>query len=57
MDDQDYRVLTEKIGELTLQNKQLRRANLNKDEKIKQLRRVIARIKADAKRKQRKSKD
>jgi hypothetical protein len=33
MDDIDYQALTEKIGIVTIQNKQLKRANLNMKEK------------------------
>lgn len=48
MDDIDYQALTEKLGNVTLQNKQLRRANINKDKTIRHLRRVIKKLKEDA---------
>jgi ABC-type Fe2+-enterobactin transport system substrate-binding protein len=48
MDDQDYQVLMEKLGSVTNQNKQLRRANLNKDKTIRHLRRVIKKLKDEA---------
>lgn len=48
MDDVDYKTFTELISNLTLQNKQLRRANINKDKTIKHLGRVIKKLKEDA---------
>lgn len=48
MDDIDYQTLTEKLGNATLQNKQLRRANINKDKTIRHLRRVIKSLKEEA---------
>jgi cell division protein FtsB len=48
MDDADYQALTEKLGEVTLQNKQLKRANLNMKREVKQLRRLIKKLKDDA---------
>jgi hypothetical protein len=48
MDDIDYQTLTEKFSSVIQQNKQLRRANLNKDKTIKHLRRVIKKLKDDA---------
>jgi isochorismate synthase EntC len=48
MDEVDYEAITQKISEVTLQNKQLRRANLNKDKTIKHLRRIIKKMKDDA---------
>lgn len=47
MDDVDYQALTEKISSLTKQNKQLKRANINKDKTIKHLRRVIKKLKEE----------
>lgn len=41
MDDIDYQALKEKLDNVTLQNIQLRRANIKKDKTIKYLRRVI----------------
>jgi hypothetical protein len=41
MDQVDYEALTQKLGEVTLQNKQLKKANINMKREIKQLRRVI----------------
>lgn len=48
MDGIDYQALTEKLGEVTLQNKQLKRANLNMKREVKQLRRLIKKMKDDA---------
>ena len=48
MDDVDYVALTEKLGNAVLQNKQLKRANINKDKTIKHLRRVIRKLKEEA---------
>lgn len=48
MDDQQYLNILEKLGDITLQNKQLRKANIKKDKKIKHLRRVIKKLKEDA---------
>jgi isochorismate synthase EntC len=48
MDDIDYQAIKEKLDNVTFQNKQLRRANLNKDKTIKHLRRVIKKLKDDA---------
>lgn len=48
MDDIDYKALTEMLSNLTMQNKQLRRANINKDKTIKHLRRVINKLKDEA---------
>jgi tRNA C32,U32 (ribose-2'-O)-methylase TrmJ len=45
MDDTDYQALTEKIGEVTLLNKQLKRANLNMKREVKHLRRIIKKMK------------
>jgi hypothetical protein len=45
MDDVSYLVLTEKLGNAVLQNKQLKRSNLNMKREIKQLRRVIKKMK------------
>lgn len=48
MDDSDYQALTDKLANVTLQNKQLRRANINKDKTIKYLGRVIKKLKDEA---------
>ncbi|MBT2696366.1 hypothetical protein J7E79_02805 [Bacillus sp. ISL-40] len=48
MDDIDYQALTEKLSNVTMQNKQLRRANINKDKTIKHLGRVIKKLKEEA---------
>lgn len=48
MDEIDYQAISEKLSEVTLQNKQLKRANINKDKTIKHLRRVIKKLKDDA---------
>jgi hypothetical protein len=48
MDNIDYETLTDKLGEVTLQNKQLKRSNLNMKREIKQLRRLIKKMKDDA---------
>lgn len=48
MDEIDYQALTAKISELTLKNKQLRRACTNKEGTIRHLRRVIKKLKEEA---------
>jgi hypothetical protein len=48
MDDIDYQALTEKLNNAALQNKQLRRANLNKDKTIRHLKRIIKKLKDEA---------
>jgi hypothetical protein len=48
MDEIDYQALTEKLGNVTIQNKQLRRVNINKDKTIRHLRRVIKSLKEEA---------
>jgi predicted RNase H-like nuclease (RuvC/YqgF family) len=48
MDDIDYQALTEKISIVTVQNKQLKRANLNMKKEVKNLRRIIKKIKDEA---------
>lgn len=48
MDDIDYQALREIISTLTLQNKQLKRANLNQKREVKELRRVIKKLKDEA---------
>ena len=48
MDDIDYQALREIISTLTLQNKQLKRANINKSKENKQLKRVIKKLKDEA---------
>lgn len=48
MDEVDYQAITEKLGNATLQNKQLRRANLNLKKENKHLRRVIKKLKDEA---------
>jgi molecular chaperone GrpE (heat shock protein) len=48
VDDIDYQALTDKLASVTLQNKQLRRANLNIKKEVKNLRRVIKKMKDEA---------
>jgi hypothetical protein len=48
MDDVSYLVLSEKLGNAVLQNKQLKRSNLNMKRELKQLRRVIKKMKDEA---------
>jgi predicted RNase H-like nuclease (RuvC/YqgF family) len=48
MDEIDYQTLTTKLGEVTIQNKQLKRANLNMKREVKHLRRVIKKMKDEA---------
>ncbi|MFJ5713138.1 hypothetical protein [Neobacillus sp. NPDC093127] len=48
MDDIDYAALTEKLGNVTLQNKQLKQANLNMKREVKQLRRLVKKLKDEA---------
>jgi cell division protein FtsB len=48
MDDIDYQALTEKLGAVTVQNKQLQRANLNMKKEVKQLRRIVKKLKDEA---------
>jgi hypothetical protein len=48
MDHIDYTALKDKLDNATLQNKQLRRANINKDKTIRHLRRVIKKLKDEA---------
>jgi cell division protein FtsB len=48
MDQVDYEALTAKLGEVTLQNKQLKRANLNMKREVKQLRRMVKKLKDEA---------
>jgi predicted RNase H-like nuclease (RuvC/YqgF family) len=48
MDQVDYEALTQKLGEVTLQNKQLRRANINMKKEVKSLRRIIKKMKDEA---------
>lgn len=48
MDQIDYEALTGKLGEVTVQNKQLKKANLNMKREIKQLRRVVKKLKDNA---------
>ena len=52
MDETTYQALKEIIGNLTLQNKQLRRANTRQKEKIRYLQREIGKLKEEQKRKQ-----
>lgn len=47
MDEIDYLAISEKLGAVTNQNKQLRRANINKDKTIRHLRRVIKKLKEE----------
>jgi hypothetical protein len=48
VDEIDYLALTDKLGETTLQNKQLKRANLNMKREVKRLRRLIKKMKDEA---------
>ncbi|MRX70863.1 hypothetical protein GJU40_01610 [Bacillus lacus] len=48
MDDADYQAMRELIGNLTIQNKQLKRANINKSKENKNLKRVIKKLKDEA---------
>lgn len=48
MEDTEYHSILDKLDNVTLQNKQLKRANINKDKTIKHLRRVIKKMKDDA---------
>jgi hypothetical protein len=48
VDNIDYETLTSKLGEVTWQNKQLKRANLNMKREVKHLRRLIKKMKDDA---------
>ncbi|MEH7157520.1 hypothetical protein [Neobacillus drentensis] len=48
MDEVDYQALTAKLGEVTVLNKQLKRANLNMKREVKQLRRIIKKMKDEA---------
>jgi hypothetical protein len=48
MDQVSYEALTEKLGQVTLMNKQLRRANISKEKENKHLRRIIKKMKEDA---------
>lgn len=48
MDQADYEALTAKLGEATIQNKQLIRANLNMKREVKQLRRLVKKLKEEA---------
>jgi hypothetical protein len=48
MDDTDYQAITEKLSNVTMQNIQLKRANLNVKREVKQLRRVIKKLKDEA---------
>jgi predicted RNase H-like nuclease (RuvC/YqgF family) len=48
MDDIDYQAFKGKLDTLTIQNKQLKRANLNMKREIKNLRRLIKKMKDEA---------
>lgn len=48
MDDIDYQALTEKLSSVTIQNKQLKRANINMKKEVKHLRRIIKKMKDEA---------
>jgi hypothetical protein len=48
MEDGVYQSLTDKLSNVTMQNKQLRRANLNVKREVKQLRRIIKKLKDEA---------
>lgn len=50
MDDIDYQALSDKLGNVAMQNKQLKRANINKDKTIRHLRRVIKKLKEEMER-------
>jgi predicted RNase H-like nuclease (RuvC/YqgF family) len=45
MDDIDYQAFKEKLDTLTIQNKQLKRANINMKREMKNLRRLIKKMK------------
>lgn len=47
MDETEYQSILEKLGSVTLQNIQLKRANLNMKREIKHLRRIIKKYKDD----------
>lgn len=47
MEDIEYQSIIEKLDSVTNQNKQLHRANINKDKTIRHLRLVIKRLKED----------
>jgi predicted RNase H-like nuclease (RuvC/YqgF family) len=44
MDQVDYEALTAKLGEVTLMNKQLKRANTNMKREVKNLRRQVKKL-------------
>jgi hypothetical protein len=48
VDEITYQALTDKLGNAVLQNKQLKRSNLNMKRELKQLRRVIKKMKDEA---------
>jgi predicted RNase H-like nuclease (RuvC/YqgF family) len=48
MDDIDYQALTDKLSTVTIQNKQLKRANHNMKKEVKNLRRIIKKMKDEA---------
>jgi len=48
VDEIDHKAYTDKISELSLQVKQLKRANINKSKENRHLRRVIKKLKDDA---------
>lgn len=48
MDQVSYEALTGKLSEVTLQNMQLKRANINMKKEVKHLRREIKKLKEDA---------
>jgi hypothetical protein len=52
LDNAQYESILEKLDNVTQQNKQLRRANINKDKTIRHLRRVIKKLKEAEKKKQ-----
>ncbi|MEH7249204.1 hypothetical protein V7114_20805 [Neobacillus niacini] len=48
MNDIDYQALKGKLDTVTIQNKQLKRANLNMKREVKSLRRLIKKMKDEA---------
>jgi hypothetical protein len=48
MEEIEYQAIMEKLGSVTLQNKQLKRANLNMKKEVKNLRRIIKKMKDEA---------
>ena len=48
MEEIEYQAIMEKLGSVTIQNKQLKRANLNMKKEVKSLRRIIKKMKDEA---------